>query len=135
MLAASNRLPTDAEIVFRVCTHSLFDDAVRKDASRPGFAKEHVRESVNGARRPCIAATNSPGLPPHWWGLIDDGGQRGGMGDYMPHYKLVMAGHVFDVKGGRDNLFHCLVLFIYGLKSKGALGVGDLTSKVIRDRL
>ena len=44
----------------------------------------------------------------HWWGLVDEG-ETTGHGEWTPRYRVVMAGQVFDVRGGRDNLIHCLV--------------------------
>jgi hypothetical protein len=152
------RLPTDAEILFRIVCVWL-DNLLKRNDNDPSFSSYYVKDvdrvdvdelrnqewvgflncgqfvtpqtssSATGVSRGGKGMIGSPAMS----SLLDFNStyySGGSTKQFWPHFKFVKRGEIQEVRARRLNLFHCVVLFCYWLREDNIARVQDILSKV-----
>lgn len=143
------RLPTDAEIIFRIVCVWL-DNLLQRDESGPSFSSYYVKDED---RVDVDELKNQ-----EWVGFLNCGKfvtppqqtrprSKGMVGSpaldfnanyysgssskqFWPHFKFVNRGEIQEVRARRLNVFHCIILFCYWLREQNIARVQEILSKV-----
>jgi len=117
----AERFPTDAEVLMNVMAVWL-DDILHSNnysgnfnSRQRSFQSYHMRNLATSD----IATLKDQGF----WGILN---ATSGQQLEDTHFKLMVEGALWQVRSGRQNVFHTILLLVYSMKKRKVKGVESI---------
>mmetsp|Transcript_15368 Transcript_15368/g.27041 ORF Transcript_15368/g.27041 Transcript_15368/m.27041 type:complete len:597 (+) Transcript_15368:104-1894(+) len=125
----SSTPPFDPDIVVHIACVWL-DRSLRIDDRQMSFSQYHLRDASSPLGLALGDNKRGNNLPEqgmfadqNWWGLQRTSVLGPDKRSLLPHYDLVVQGQFWNVRSGRHNALHALVLLIYSMKANRVVGI------------
>jgi len=117
----ADSFPTDSEVLMNV-TAVWLDDTLHSSKYSTGF-NSRQRSFQNYHMRNLSTSDINTLKDQGFWGILN---ATNGQSLNRTHYKLMVEGKLWQVRSGRQNVFHTVLLLLYSMKKRKVKGIESI---------